>query len=200
MRGPSSFALVIPLVTFFTRSALAECTKDIECKGERVCVEGACVDPPARVPAPASSPTAALPEAPGAEAIPDNPPRPKTPEAPRMVRRSDALFFGGIAALGLAPVGLVVAVANVLAKDNCQTDGEGAMPASVAYPVGSPRPKCTSYDGIILGSLATSFVLGGGGLAMLLVGGEKVPAAKEAAQIRPWFSPTTAGLSLQTTF
>lgn len=40
-----------------------------------------------------------------------------------MVRRSDALFFGGIAALGLAPVGLVVAVANLLEKESSSGAG-----------------------------------------------------------------------------
>lgn len=72
---------------FFASAAHAQCTKDIECKGERVCHHGECVAPSEAVPATTAVPTAAAaPKAPDAsdtaapEAATTNPNSP-TPDA-----------------------------------------------------------------------------------------------------------------------
>ncbi len=77
--------------------------------------------------------------------------------------------------------------------------------ADVAAMQGRPAPlapDCGRYDGTMYGGAFASVVLLGGGLAMLLVGVQKVPVERpsSAIKVRPWLSPTTAGLGLHTTF
>lgn len=181
----------------FSRQAHAECTKDIECKGDRVCVDGICVDPPTRAPDPGLS-------APPPEAS-TIVPAPTTPdEAPRTERRSKALFVSGIVSLALVPVALAVSSYGWFEKESCQMDNE--HDANVAAMRGgsstASRPAdCSRFDGTMYGGAAVSVALLGGGLAMLLVGVQKVPVEKQSTtSIRPWFSTTSGGLGLQTTF
>src|SRR5690349_15729158 len=43
-------------VLLISATSHAACTKDTDCKGDRVCEEGACVDPPANLPPPPPPP------------------------------------------------------------------------------------------------------------------------------------------------
>ena len=51
------FTMVFLLCTF-AETARAQCTKDNECKGERICVDGKCQDPAAQIQMPQLAATA----------------------------------------------------------------------------------------------------------------------------------------------
>ena len=65
-----------------SRPAQAGCTKDVECKGERICENGRCVYPPPAVETEGPAPPSAAVAAPAAAAPPDAP----SPVAPAVVR------------------------------------------------------------------------------------------------------------------
>ncbi|MCC6808329.1 MAG: hypothetical protein IT381_12975 [Deltaproteobacteria bacterium] len=46
------------LLCTFAETARAQCTKDNECKGERICVDGKCQDPAAQIQMPQLAATA----------------------------------------------------------------------------------------------------------------------------------------------
>ncbi|MBX3213703.1 MAG: hypothetical protein KF850_16815 [Labilithrix sp.] len=198
-----------------SREARAECTTDIECKGERICVEGVCVDPPATEVAPAPPTTIVDPPAtevapappPTMIAEPPAPPSDETPAearraAPRMERRSTGLFVAGIVSLALVPVAGTVAFWGAASKSMCTFD-ESSDAQQAAF-LGQPRPRpanCGRHDATIYGGLAASAVLLGGGLTMLLVGVKKVPVERASeVSVRPLLSPTVAGVGLSTSF
>lgn len=201
--------LVFGVMICFGREAQAECTTDVECKGDRICVEGACADPPAKevtpsVSAPAPLPPAASPapaqlsESGGAATEPM-----KTPAsaAPRMERRSQGLFVAGIVSLALVPAGLAVAGLANFSKFGCESDAEfEAFGATSRGRIPEPA-NCGGYDAAIYGGLVASAAFLGGGLAMLLYGVKKVPVEQgHDVSVRPWLAPTSAGLGIATSF
>ena len=194
--------LVFGLGICFGRDARAECTTDLECKGDRICVEGSCVDPPAKEVAPpastASPAPAQLSEHGGAAT--EQTMTPPSPQ-PRMVRRSQGLFVAGIVSLAFVPVGLAVAgIANV-SKFGCESEAR-VDAFGVTSRGGTPAPaNCGGYDGAIYGGLVASALFLGGGLGMLLYGVKKVPVEPAyEVSVRPWLAPTSAGLGLATSF
>jgi len=100
------------------------------------------------------------------------------------------------------PVGGLVSFASFASKSSCEFDEEAeANHAAFARQPPPPAANCSRYNGAIYGGLIASTVLLGGGLAMLLVGAKKVPVERAAeVSVRPWLSPTTAGLGLSTSF
>ena len=194
-----SARLALPVLVavglFVSRDARAECTTDIECKGDRICVDGACVDPAPAVASPAPPSEATLSAAAPATAVREAPPRTE--------RRSQALFVSGIVSLALVPVALGVSSLGWFQKESCKMDASyEADVAAMQQRPAPPAPDCGRYDGTMYGGAVASVVLLGGGLAMLLVGVQKVPVERpsSAIKVRPWFSPTTAGVGLHTTF
>jgi hypothetical protein len=174
----------IPLVAaasaLTARDAVAECTKDIECKGDRICVAGACTAPSAEGAAPVPPPAADAPQ----------------PEKAVTKRRSQALLVTGIVSMSLTPVALGAALFASFEKNMC-ADGFGDLPGT------SQGPRdCSRHDPAIYGGLLAATGLLGGGLAMLLVGVQRVPVepASTAVRLMPWLSRSSGGVSFGTTF
>jgi len=193
----------------FAREARAECTTDMECKGDRICVEGSCVDPPAKEVAPTAAAPAPLPppSSPAAAQSSDYggaSPEPTTMSAsapPRMERRSQGLFVAGIVTLAFVPVALTVSAIAHFSKFGCESDASFESFGAASRGRTPVAANCGGYDPAIYGGLVASAVFLGGGLGMLLYGVKKVPVERmNDVSVRPWLSPTSAGLGLATSF
>lgn len=184
----------------------AQCTKDVDCKGERICQEGQCTEPPLAAEAPASAPevTTAAPEA-GATVAPADPaqtaaappatlarePEPlpddlqSSPPAPTYKRRSRGLFAGGIVMVSLGTLALAVALVNG-GLDGCDDDESAGFTQRRCQR--SPNYTAFAISGLLLG----------GGVPMIIIGGKRVPAGPQAG-LSPWISRQGGGLQLQLT-
>jgi hypothetical protein len=196
----------------FASVSHAQCSKDTDCKGERVCEQGTCVTPSAALPpAPAPPPDAAAgtgaapvtatpvngtdagaatPRDPsGTSAAP--PPAPVPVEVrPKMVRHSSGMMAGGIVMVSFVPIALLAAMVANLEQTACETgnyystDGFSAMGSD-----------CGRFDKTIYGGLFGAAALAGAGIPLIVIGGKKEPVG--TAQLAPWASPHGAGLGLR---
>jgi hypothetical protein len=181
----------------------AQCSKDTDCKGERVCEAGACIAPssppaassaaegtppplapqvtpaPAPAPAPAATPAAA----------------PLAPEEPLLTRRkyrrhSTGMMAGGIVMVSFVPIALIAAWVADIEQSQCEGNyydfGSGQTTRGV---------NCDRFDPTIYGGLISAAVLLGAGVPLIIVGAKKEPLG--TAQITPWATPQAAGLSLR---
>ncbi len=181
-----------------TSLAQAQCSKDTDCKGERVCEAGSCV---AVGPSAAAPPTKIAPDAPAAPPASARAAQPPidtgttspgpamdlTPPQPKMQRHSKGMMVGGIVMTSLAPVALVVAGFAALGKSLCGIDDF------------DPNRSCDGYDPAIYGSLISALVLVGVGVPMIVIGAKKEPVdpTSRGATISPWATPTAVGLGLR---
>lgn len=173
-------------------TARAQCSTDMDCKGERVCEDGVCTDPqrPSAAVGPAPSeptpapPTVEPPQALGpARVLVVNSP-PSSP-AIRYERRSDSLVGIGVAMTLAGSIGLGMGVYSSVApglatcwrelsedfrEEHCKRDHNVA-----AYVVG----------GLLLA----------GAIPLMIIGGKPVPVKSEARLV-PWLSPQSGGLLL----
>ena len=178
-----------------TSLAQAQCSKDTDCKGERVCDAGSCVAPaapaaPAATPAPAAAPPGSADAAqPLAEAnTPAIVPPTQAPALqPKMQRHSKGMMVGGIVMVSLAPVALAVAGFSALGKSLCGIDDLDR------------NRSCDDYDPAIYGSLVSALVLAGVGVPLIVIGATKEPVDPSGlnATLAPWATPTAAGLGLR---
>jgi hypothetical protein len=190
--------------------ANAQCSKDTECKGERVCEQGQCVTPPkpaeplppppppppasAAVPAPvvATAPAAAPAAAPRHEAghLADAQDEPRSYR-----RRSPGLMTTGIVLTSSSlPFLLLTAVLSSNAYDDCVSDvyADRLVSSAGLDEIDDCQEARRTRSVAIL--LTTSAMLGVG-IPLIVYGGKKVPA--EQATITPWLSPTAAGATLR---
>lgn len=169
----------------FATSAHAACGTDNDCKGDRICEDGACVDPPTsgqltlkgsagEQPAPPASVPAPVPM------VSEAPP-------PKMVRHSTGMMVGGIVMVSLAPIAFLVAAAGSIGNSLCDIDSGGSS---------STYSSCHDNDALITGSVIVGLGLVAGGIPMIVIGGHKEPAEPEA-RIQPWATRSAAGLALQ---
>lgn len=184
---------------FATSHAQAECTKDTDCKGDRVCEAGSCVSgaaTPAAPPAGAATPggRAAAPEA---GAVTGNPtpitptePTPAEPTPPKMHRHSTGMMVGGIVMVSFAPIALLVAGTAAVGRGLCGIDTGGESSSS-----------CNGYEPFIYGGLLSALALAGAGVPLIVIGAAKEPVDPSSlnASIAPWATQTSAGLSLRLT-
>lgn len=180
----------------FSVPALAQCTKDTECKGDRVCEDGKCVAPSGA--ASAAAPSAAAPEPSAAPPVADAEPAPLSaadPVAPvvapppvvkpKLQRHSTGMMVGGIVMVALAPAALVVSGFTALIKVACRADDTRS------------RRHCDdSYDPVIYGALLSSVVLVGVGVPLLVVGAKREPVPATAT-LSPFLTPGGGGLGLR---
>jgi hypothetical protein len=194
----------------FTASvtARAQCSKDVDCKGDRVCETGQCVapPPPAAAPAPASPATgseapavtypapAAAPAAPAATQTPA-----EAPAVPKTERNSVALMAGGLTLISIAPIVLLIAAVAAAEKGSCNRypdNGGYYDPATGEIVYG--REDCDRYDPTIYGFTIGGIALFAAGIPMFVVGSRRVPVKDPAtARISPWVSPTGGGATLR---
>jgi hypothetical protein len=188
-----------------TSVAQAQCSKDTDCKGERVCEQGACVTPTALPAAPAPPPEAAPAPAPpvnGADAgtaTPRDPvgtsaaPAPVDAPAearPQMVRHSTGMMAGGIVMVAFVPIALLAAMVANLEQSVCETGNYLSTDG-----VSSMRSDCGRFDKTIYGGLFGAAALAGVGIPLIVIGGKKEPVG--SAQLTPWATPHGAGLGLR---
>lgn len=169
-----------------TSLAQAQCAKDTDCKGERVCEQGKCIEPVAAVP-PAAPQAPAVPPAapePVPAVAPSAPPQPTTPK-PKMRRHSTGMMVGGIVMVALAPPALIVAGFSGLLKLGCNVGDEN-----------SDRHCDDSYDPVIYGSLLSAVVLVAVGVPLLVVGAKREPD-ETTATVSPFLAPGGAGLGVR---
>ena len=179
----------------------AQCTKDVDCKGERICQDGNCVAPPpgaaAPPPAASSETTPAPPAAPGAApATAPLPPAAASYQAPvagdvpagavqepRYERRSAGMFAGGIVMVSIGALALGVAVISS-GTSRCDTDSSFG---------GQSCDRSPNYTAFLI-----SAGLLGAGIPMIIIGGKRVPVEPQTG-LSPWVSPQGGGLRLQLT-
>jgi hypothetical protein len=186
----------------------AQCTKDTDCKGERVCEAGACVTPalppapaapvgaeaaPAAGPAVAPVPAAAAPAAPPpvAAAPMYEPPPDEEPVKLKPRRHSTGMMVGGIVMVSFVPIALLVSLVANAQQSSCESGG-------YYYSSGSSitvDDNCDKYDKSIYGGAIVAVALLGAGIPMIAIGAKREPAA--TARITPWASPQAAGLKLR---
>ena len=161
-------------------TAQAECTKDTDCKGDRVCSEGICVSPPpaaapapaAPQPAPAPTPVAAPPA--GYTLVAVSAPAPAPPPKPETERYSTGLMVAGIFMVSTGPIILILGLAN-----SCVTTGF----------------DCASGEQVAMTVIGTAMI--GVGVPLIVIGSQRVPIRVGSATISPWLTPHGGGAALK---
>lgn len=192
--------------TLLAAQAHAQCAKDTDCKGDRVCEQGQCVNPPPveALPPPPPAPEAAAPAVPAPEAaaparsgapVLDGEPLADEQPTPRSYhRRSPALMTTGIVLTSSSlPFLLITASLSSSAYDDCIDD----LPADYGSTYNGSFQDChdsrqTRSLAIVLGTAA----LLGVGIPLIVYGAKKVPNSEQAT-LTPWASPKSAGLTLR---
>ena len=213
MRGRAFWAVSFG-ASLLLASALAQaqCTKDIDCKGDRVCDAGKCKSPappvaaspgtpegatppasaePASAPAPQAAPTVQAPAAATA---------PLGPDEPEVRRRSRTAMVSGIIMVSVGPLALLGALAAKNAQDNCDQTLDRdypthMLPTSEKYRV----DDCNAYSVPFYAFSISGAVLIAAGIPLIIYGAKTVPAQPTAGSLRvlPWASPDSGGLKLR---
>lgn len=177
-------------------TAHAQCSKDTDCKGDRVCESGVCKEaPPSAAPAaPAAQPVAAAPvaaaPAPAAAPqvqyvqVPAQPP-------PKGERHSTGMMAGGIVMVSFVPVALLASLIASAEKSSCEMSEDVTVGSSLnsAY-------QCDRYDKTIYGGLIAAAALAGIGIPLIVIGGKREPV-RQVAIVQPWATPEGGGLGLR---
>ncbi|RYZ04435.1 MAG: hypothetical protein EOO73_23560 [Myxococcales bacterium] len=198
--------------------AQAQCTKDTDCKGDRVCEEGKCTSPPAPAgaaarPVPAEAPAAAeapapvpgTPEAPlPAEVVPPEPApvaatAPLGEDEPAMRRRSKAAMTTGIVLLSIAPIALLGALAAKNAQEQCDDELQNRYPGHVLPTSERYRAeRCDGYSAPLYVLGIGGAVLAVAGIPLIIYGAPRVPGPKAAAiSVSPWANAQSGGVRLR---
>jgi hypothetical protein len=167
-------------VLFAARSAHAECTKDTECKGDRVCEAGSCVaPPPGSAPAPAQQPAAApapVAPAPVAPAPVAPVPAPAVPveTKPKTKRYSPGMMVAGIFLASGGPIVLLLGIVENCSAPGCESNAQGV--------------------GLTVAGLAMIGI----GIPLIVMGSQRVPDESTAprATFSPWVNQNGAGANL----
>ena len=171
-----------------TSLAGAQCTKDSDCKGQRICEKGTCTDPAVESePAPPAPPAAVapLPSPPVAgRARLDEPEDTHffDEQKPRRVTKrisNPALMVAGIVLTAAGPTVWIVGALS----STCRNDDIDGSSSSCGPGVGGAW--------MFLGGA----VLIGTGIPLIVIGAKRVPAARVA--VAPWVSPRNTGLALR---
>ena len=181
-----------------TSLSQAQCTKDTDCKGERVCEEGACVAAPtSSAPPPAEAPA----PAPAAAPPPPPPPPPSYAEPPdtsvrdtrvkdlRGKRHSTGMMAGGIVMVSFVPIALLAAWVADIEQNTCERGYDFYSGSNTNH------TDCGRYDPTIYGGLISAAVLAGVGIPLIIIGGKREPVG--TAKITPWATPQAGGVSLR---
>jgi len=188
-----SLALTLCLVG---TAARAQCTKDLDCRGELICENGECVQAVPPPPPAVESPTASPAATPTAASAPTAPPQARRVEPPRVIavesppvtekpgleRRSPTLIVvGSLAVLG-GVAGLVVGLGSM--GSTCHRElGDGFR-----------VDHCETSPDYLAYGLGTGALVGGA--VLIAIGAQKV-AAEPTAQLAPWIKSGAGGLSLR---
>ena len=177
MRLPGGMAALTLASTLALSSvARADCAVDTDCKGDRICVEGAC-------------------QAPGTGPGQSRPPK---------VRRrfvNPALFYGGVVVAALTPIAIFVALAADIQKQSCENE---AFVQSFGGAQGRlDDSHCSNYDPTIAAAAIAAVVFGISGTVMIVTGAKREPIdpPQEAKlQVVPWSDRNGGGAVLRFSF
>jgi hypothetical protein len=227
MCGKAGWALLAALI-LVAGEAEAQCTKDTDCKGDRVCEAGKCTapapspeaataaeSPAAESPAAespvaespvAESPVAGRPQpvAPAERARPpviEAEPPPPAPE-PKTRRRSRGSMVAGIVMVSTGPIALLGALAARNSQKNCDDAIDADYPDHRLPSSERYRvDECNGYSVPI-------YVLGIGGallttvgIPLIIYGAKSLPDERPSGSLvlQPWASPTAGGVRLRLT-
>jgi hypothetical protein len=197
-------------LSLFSSVASAQCTKDTDCKGDRVCEEGKCTAPVATPsaasppsPAPVPAREAAAPVAREPASPLEAPPAATTSleqDEPTTRRQSKPAMVAGIVMLSVTPIALLGALSAKNAQDKCdeqlQSDYPGhLLPESERY----REDHCNSYSPAVYALGIGGAVLAVVGIPLLIYGAKSVPTggSKASVQFVPWAGAQSGGLRLK---
>ena len=213
----------------FLASALAQaqCTKDIDCKGDRVCDAGKCTSPaPAPATADGATPDGAAPNAtttaspagPAAGAAlagPNSPTSAQGPalgpapagattslgaDEPALRPRSRAALVSGIVMVSVGPIALLGALVAKNSQDKCDKALETDYPTHVLPTSEKYRvDECNAYSAPVYVFSIGGAVLIAAGVPLIIYGGKNVPTQPKTGSLRllPWAGPDSGGLKLR---
>lgn len=226
MRGRAVWSLLSgATVLLVSALAHAQCTKDTDCKGDRVCDAGKCTSP--LPPAPAAPPGTDGTVPPGADAATDAAPADgqtapapavapvnlqlqsspseaapvgATTDEPQTKRRSRSAMIGGIVMVSVGPIALLGALAAKNAQEDCDASldrdyPDHRLPSSERY----REEKCNDYSVPLYLFGIGGAVLTAAGIPLIIYGAKTVPTSPPRASlsILPWAGPTSSGLRLR---
>lgn len=193
--------------------ANAQCTKDTDCKGDRVCDAGKCASP--LPPAPAAPPGSEAAPSSGADAAPADAPanaepapapavapvnlqlQPSPGEAapagatsslerdePRTRRRSRNAMIGGIVMVSVGPIALLGALAAKNAQEKCDSSLDRDYPNHVLPPSERYREdECNDYSVPLYLFGIGGAVLTAAGIPLIIYGAKSVPNGAPRASL-----------------
>jgi hypothetical protein len=205
--------------------AHAQCTKDTDCKGDRVCDAGKCTAPlpaaPAAppgtdaaapgtdaaaaapgtaAPAPAAAPVNLQLQSSPSEAAPAGATTPIARDEPRTKRRSRNAMIAGIAMVSVGPIALLGALAAKNAQDTCDARLDRDYPDHRLPPSERYREdECNDYSVPLYLFGIGGAVLTAAGIPLIIYGAKSLPSGTPRASLRvlPWAGPTSSGLRLR---
>jgi hypothetical protein len=227
MRRCRAWGIAFGSVLFFASAVHAQCAKDTDCKGDRVCEAGACR-------APAVAPvedangwgvgTAAQPAEAGghAAASTTDKPQPATPPVARTSTRSMAPRSGATLemrepsadveqrpvkrkterhSVGMMAAGIVMVSISpipLLAGMIYSVEGMACRSSNLAIDGSDYDDGCDGYETAAIGLTLTSLALIGAGVPLIVIGGKRVPAKEPwRAEISPYATPDGVGFGLR---
>jgi hypothetical protein len=170
-------ALVVAAAISTSAFARADCSKDTDCKGDRVCNAGVCVEG-----APSTAPAAPPPVA-TAPAVIVMPAAPQSQMASRKTRNAGIGLF--IAGLVMDAAGTALYVGGKTSSCKQETPF-GYTSSSFIAMHGSSYPPCSTVWKVGIGFWIAGALATGTGIALWAVGGaqEPVPAPTATAKLR----------------
>jgi hypothetical protein len=174
----------------YSTAVQAQCTKDTDCKGERVCTAGSCVDPAAGAPpsdaaAPAPSESAETAGKSVESVSADRPAGERTVTR----RHSTGMMAGGIVMVSLAPIALLGALVSSLQDSVCDITYD-------SYGMAYARDDCDNSGQTYAFALAGVALLGAG-IPLIIIGAKKETVPAPQATLSPWVSAQGGGVRLK---
>lgn len=189
-------------VALFTASAHAQCTKDTDCKADRVCEAGVCraPDPAVAAPAPAESAPAAAPAADPVAAPPParraardadvtREPAAEPKPKPKLERNSTGMMAAGIVMVSISPIPLIAGLLYSATGAVCRGSDRAID--------GSNDRDCSHYGTATIVYTSTALVLIGVGVPLIVIGAKRVPERDPEVAVLPYATPEGAGLRLR---
>lgn len=165
------------------RAATAECTKDTDCKGSRICEQGQCVASNEPVESPVTHVES-----------PRETPRELRGSAVRggTHRRSTGLMVTGIVLTAAGGISALTAVSFVIAGSTCTNTSTTSSYST------STDSTCDTFTDLTWVSGIAAIALIGTGIPLVIVGGSRVPneQATRRLVLTPWASSNSGGLRL----
>jgi hypothetical protein len=214
MRGRAVWTLLSGgSVLLVSALANAQCTKDTDCKGDRVCDAGKCTSPlppaPAAppgseagpgpgpgavtdaaptdaqpVPAPAPAPVNLQMQSSPSEAAPAGATAPLERDEPQTKRRSRAAMIGGIVMVSVGPIALLGALAAKNAQEQCDSNLERDYPDHRLPTSERYRAQeCNNYSVPLYLFGIGGAVLTAAGIPLIIYGAKKVPNGPPRASL-----------------